>query len=157
MREITAAALAAKDRKVEGYVLPLQNTTQQPELDSLRQRSTRQTLFENSWNRAARGGPNDTRDTVSRLAQLRAQKAKLLGFPNYAAWKLEDQMAKTPAAALKFMDALVPGATSRAADEARDIQAVIDSDGEEEGRLQTGAMGLELLLRAGSQGEVRHG
>jgi hypothetical protein len=40
-----------------------------------------------------RGGANDTRDTVSRLAQLRAQKAKLLGFPNYAAWKLEDQMA----------------------------------------------------------------
>jgi peptidyl-dipeptidase Dcp len=124
---ITAAALAAKDRKVEGYVLPLQNTTQQPELDSLRQRSTRQTLFENSWNRAERGGPNDTRDTVSRLAQLRAQKAKLLGFPNYAAWKLEDQMAKTPAAALKFMDALVPGATARAADEARDIQTLIDA------------------------------
>ncbi len=124
---ITAAALAAKDRKVEGYVLPLQNTTQQPELDSLRQRSARQTLFENSWNRAERGGPNDTRDTVSRLAQLRAQKAKLLGFPNYAAWKLEDQMAKTPAAALKFMDALVPGATARATDEARDIQALIDA------------------------------
>jgi peptidyl-dipeptidase Dcp len=124
---ITAAALSAKDRKVEGYVLPLQNTTQQPELDSLRQRSTRQTLFENSWNRAERGGPNDTRDTVSRLAQLRSLKAKLLGFPNYAAWKLEDQMAKTPAAALKFMDALVPGATARATDEARDIQAVIDS------------------------------
>jgi peptidyl-dipeptidase Dcp len=124
---ITASALAAKDRKVEGYVLPLQNTTQQPELDTLRQRSTRQTLFENSWNRAERGGPNDTRDTVSRLAQLRAQKAKLLGFPNYAAWKLEDQMAKTPAAALKFMDALVPGATARATDEARDIQALIDA------------------------------
>ena len=124
---ITAAALSAKDRKLEGYVLPLQNTTQQPELDSLRQRSTRQTLFENSWNRAERGGPNDTRDTVSRLAQLRAQKANLLGFPNYAAWKLEDQMAKTPAAALKFMDALVPGATARASDEARDIQALIDT------------------------------
>ena len=50
----------------------------------------------------------------------------MLGFPNYAAWKLEDQMAKTPAAALKFMDALVPGATARARGEARDIQAVID-------------------------------
>ena len=124
---ITAAALAAKDRKLEGYVLPLQNTTQQPELDSLRLRSTRQTLFENSWNRAERGGANDTRDTVSRLAQLRAQKAKLLGFPNYAAWKLEDQMAKNPAAALKFMDALVPGATARATDEGKDIQAVIDA------------------------------
>ncbi len=125
--QIAAAALAAKDRKLDGYVLPLQNTTQQPDLDSLSQRSTRQTLFENSWNRAERGGANDTREIVSRLAQLRSQKAKLLGFPNYAAWKLEDQMAKTPDAALKFMDALVPGATSRANGEAKDIQAVINS------------------------------
>ena len=112
--QITAAALAAKDRKLDGYVVPLQNTTQQPDLDSLSHRSTRQTLFENSWNRAEHGGANDTREIVARLAQLRAQKAKLLGFPNYAAWKLEDQMAKTPDAALKFMDALVPGATARA-------------------------------------------
>jgi peptidyl-dipeptidase Dcp len=125
--QVAAAALSAKDRKLEGYVLPLQNTTQQPDLDSLSRRSTRQTLFENSWNRAERGGANDTRDTVARLAQLRSQKAKLLGFPNYAAWKLEDQMAKTPDAALKFMDALVPGATARAEREAKDIQAVIDS------------------------------
>jgi peptidyl-dipeptidase Dcp len=125
--QIAAAALSAKDRKLEGYVLPLQNTTQQPDLDSLSRRSTRRTLFDNSWNRAERGGANDTRDIVARLAQLRSHKAKLLGFPNYAAWKLEDQMAKTPDAALKFMDALVPGATARAASEARDIQAVIDS------------------------------
>jgi peptidyl-dipeptidase Dcp len=56
-----------------------------------------------------------------------AQKAKLLGFPNYAAWKLDDQMAKTPEAALKFMDALVPGATARANAEGGDIQALINS------------------------------
>ena len=125
--DITAAALAAKDRKLEGYLIPLHNTTQQPDLDSLSQRATRQAIFENSWNRTERGGENDTRDIVARLAQLRSQKAKLLGFPNYAAWKLEDQMANAPEAALKFMDALVAGATARAADEARDIQAVIDS------------------------------
>jgi peptidyl-dipeptidase Dcp len=125
--QIAAAALAAKDRKVEGYVIPLQNTTQQPDLVALSQRSTRQVLFENSWNRAEHGTANDTRDTVARLAQLRAQKAKLLGYPNYAAWRLEDQMAKTPDAALKFMDALVPGSTAKATTEAKDIQAVIDS------------------------------
>ncbi len=125
--QIAAAALAAKDRKLDGYVLPLQNTTQQPDLESLSRRSTRQALFENSWNRAERGGENDTREIVARLAQLRSQKAKLLGFPNYAAWKLEDQMAKTPEAALKFMDALVPGATARASGEAQDIQSVIDA------------------------------
>ena len=66
------------------------------------------------WNRAERGDANDTRATIAQLAQLRAQKAKLLGFPNYAAWKLDDQMAKTPEAALRFLDALVPAATAKA-------------------------------------------
>lgn len=124
---IAAAEQAAKNRKVEGYVIPLQNTTQQPDLASLSNRTTREAIFEHSWNRTERGDANDTRDTIARLAQLRAQKAKLLGFPNYAAWKIEDQMAKTPAGALKFMDAIVPAATAKAAREAKDNQAVIDS------------------------------
>jgi len=124
---LKGAAQAAKDRKVEGYVIPLQNTTQQPDLGSLSQRSTRQAIFENSWNRAERDGMNDTRETVARMAQVRAQKAKLLGFPNYGAWKLQDQMAKTPEAAVKFMDSLVPGATAKAIAEGKDIQALIDA------------------------------
>ena len=132
--EIAAAAETAKERKVQGYVIPLQNTTQQPDLATLSNRSTRQAIFENSWTRAERGGPNDTRSTIARLAQLRAEKAKLLGFPNYAAWKLEDQMAKNPDAALKFMNALVPGSTAKAAGEAKDIQALIDSqEGSQQG------------------------
>ena len=125
--QIAGAGQAAKDRKVAGYVIALQNTTQQPDLTVLTQRSTRQAIFENSWTRAEHGDANDTRRTIARMAQLRAEKAKLLGFPTYAAWKLEDQMAKTPEAALKFMDALVPGATARAAREAQDIQSVIDA------------------------------
>jgi peptidyl-dipeptidase Dcp len=124
---LAAAAQAAKSRNVEGFVIPLQNTTQQPDFVSLSNRSTRQTIFEHSWNRAERGDANDTRDTIARLAELRAQKAKLLGFPTFAAWKLVDQMAKTPAAALRFMDAIVPAATAKAAREAKDIQAVIDA------------------------------
>lgn len=124
--EIKAAQQAAAARKAEGYVLPLQNTTQQPVLTSLSNRSTRQAIFENSWNRAEHGDANDTRDTIAKIAELRAQKAKLLGFPDFAAWKLTDQMAKTPEAALKFMDQLAPAAAARDAAEARDIQAVID-------------------------------
>ena len=124
---VAAAAQDAKDRKVDGFVLPLQNTTQQPDLVSLSKRATRQTIFEHSWNRAERGDANDTRDTIAHLAQLRAQKGKLLGFSSYAAWKLQDQMAKTPEAALQFMDAIVPAATAQAAREAADIQAVIDA------------------------------
>jgi peptidyl-dipeptidase Dcp len=125
--QIAAAAHAAESRKQEGYVLALQNTTQQPELGSVSVRATREALFEKSWNRAERGDANDTRDDIAHLAQLRARRAQLLGYPNHAAWKLGDQMAKTPEAALKFMDALVPGATAKAASEAKDIQDVIDA------------------------------
>jgi peptidyl-dipeptidase Dcp len=125
--ELAAASDAAKGRKVEGWAIPLQNTTQQPDLQLLSNRDTRDALFEDSWNRAERGGANDTRAIIARLAQLRAQKAKLLGFPNYAAWKLSDQMAKTPEAALKFMDALVSASTAKAEGEAKDIQALIDA------------------------------
>jgi peptidyl-dipeptidase Dcp len=124
---IAAAAQAAKGRNLEGFLIPLQNTTQQPDLVSLSGRATRQAIFERSWNRTERGDANDTRETIARLAQLRAQKAKLLGFSSFAAWKLEDQMAKTPAAALQFMDAIVQAATAKAALEARDIQGVIDT------------------------------
>ena len=125
---IAAAADAAKNRKAEGFVVPLQNTTQQPDLVHLSDRATRQAIFERSWNRAEHGDANDTRDTLAHIAQLRAQKAKLLGYPSFAAWKLEDQMAKNPETALKFMDAIVPAATGKAAREAKDIQDVIDAE-----------------------------
>lgn len=126
--DIAAAAQAAKDRKLDGkWVITLQNTTQQPLLQELTDRSTREALFLASWNRAEKGDANDTRDLIPRMAQIRAEKAKLLGFPSFAAWQLSDQMAKTPEAALKFMQNLVPAATARAAAEAKDIQAVIDA------------------------------
>jgi peptidyl-dipeptidase Dcp len=124
--QLSAAAEAARSRAAGGYLLPLQNTTQQPVLASLRVRAVRESIFQNSWNRAERGDDNDTRAIIARLAQLRAQRAKLLGYSSHAAWKLEDQMAKTPQAALQFMDALVPVATAKAAAEEADIQAVID-------------------------------
>jgi peptidyl-dipeptidase Dcp len=126
--QMAAAAQAAQGRKEQGWVLPLQNTTQQPDLAVLSDRATRKALFEDSWNRAERGGPDDTRATIARLAQVRAEKAHLLGYPNYAAWKLADQMAKTPQAALDFMNALVPASTAKAREEAKELQAMIDKD-----------------------------
>ncbi|MGN6313806.1 MAG: peptidyl-dipeptidase Dcp [Rhodanobacteraceae bacterium] len=126
---IDAAASAANDRKLEGkWVIPLQNTTQQPALASLTDRETRHQLFENSWTRAEKGDANDTRDTITQIAWIRAQKAKLLGYDTYAAWKLEDQMAKTPATVMSFLDKLVPAETARANAEAADIQKTIDAD-----------------------------
>jgi peptidyl-dipeptidase Dcp len=125
--QLAAAAQAAQGRKQQGWLIPLQNTTQQPDLTLLSNRETRRALFEHSWNRAERGDGNDTRSTIARLVQLRAQKAALIGFPNYAAWTLTDQMAKTPEAALHFVDALVPAATAKAASEAKGIQEAIDA------------------------------
>ena len=127
--DLAAAAQVAKDRKLDGkFVLPLQNTTQQPALRSLTDRTTRDELFKAAWTRAEKSDASDTRDAIARIAQIRAEKAKLLGFDSYAAWKLVDQMAKTPVAALKFMDDLVPAATAKARSEAKDIQAMIDKD-----------------------------
>lgn len=125
--DIAAAAQAAKDRKLEGkWVLTLQNTTQQAKLQDMSDRATREALYKTAWDRTEKGDINDTRELVSRLAQLRAQRASLLGFPSYAAWKLTDQMAKTPEAAITFMQNLVSAATTRAQAEAKDIQALID-------------------------------
>jgi peptidyl-dipeptidase Dcp len=125
--DLASAAQAAQGRGLAGkWVLPLQNTTQQPQLQSLSDRDTRQALFAASWTRAEHDDANDTRKTIERIAQIRTEQAKLLGFPNYAAWKLADQMAKTPATALDFMRQLVTPATARARAEAADIQAVID-------------------------------
>ncbi len=124
--QLASAAQAAKGRKQSGWLIPLQNTTQQPDLAVLSDRATRQAIFENSWNRTERGDANDTRKIISRLAKERAEKAALLGFPNYAAWELTDQMAKTPKAALDFVNALVPASTAKGAAEEKEIQNVIN-------------------------------
>ncbi|HSN50021.1 MAG TPA: M3 family metallopeptidase, partial [Bacteroidales bacterium] len=110
------------------WMLSLQNTTQQPVLQSLENRDTRQKLFEASVNRAEKGGPNDTRATILRLAEIRAEKASLIGFPSYAAWTLQDQMAKTPEAVQSFLKKLIPAATEKARKEAADLQAVINKE-----------------------------
>jgi peptidyl-dipeptidase Dcp len=127
--DVDAAAQAAKARGLDGkWVIPLQNTTQQPALQDLTDRDTRQALFEASWDRAEKGGADDTRDIIERIAQIRAEEARLVGYPNYAAWKLDDQMAKNPATVMKFMAQLTPAAVARAKVEAADIQKQIDAD-----------------------------
>jgi peptidyl-dipeptidase Dcp len=127
--QIAAAAQAAKDRGVEGYVLPLQNTTQQPALESLTNRATREALYKASITRASKGDSNDTRALISEIAQLRAKKAGLLGFSSYAAYTLTDQMAKTPEAALAFINRLQPAVTAKEKAEYADIQKLVDAQG----------------------------
>ena len=127
--ELDAAAAAAKSNELKGkWLLTLQNTTQQPALQSLTNRDTREKLFNASWNRTEKNDANDTRTAISKMANLRAEKAKLMGFPNYATWKLQDQMARTPAAVETFFSQLVPSATAKAKAEAADIQGEIDEE-----------------------------
>jgi len=124
--ERAAAAQAARDRKLDGkWVLPLRNTTQQPAQAELADRALRERLFRASATRTERGDSNDTRRIVARLAQLRAEKARLLGFPTLAAYVLDDQMAKTPDAAIKLLSDLVPAATAKARGEAAAMQGLI--------------------------------
>ena len=127
--QAAAAAQTAKDRGLEGYVLPLQNTTQQPALESLTDRATREALYKASITRASKGDENDTRNLISEIAQLRAKKAGLLGFPNYAAYALQDQMAKTPEAALAFINRIQPPLTAKEKAEYADIQKLVDAQG----------------------------
>jgi peptidyl-dipeptidase Dcp len=129
--QIAAAAADAKARGLKDrWVLVLQNTTQQPLLQDLADRSVREALFQKAWTRAERGDANDTRQTILALARLRAEKAKLLGYPNYAAYVLEDQMARTPEAAEGFLRQLSPPARARSLVEAAENQKIIAAGGE---------------------------
>lgn len=125
--DLAVAQAEAQARGLEkSGLLVLQNTTQQPALQSLADRATREALFKAGVTRTEKGDENDTRELVLRLAQVRAEQARLLGFASYAEWKLQDQMAKTPKAALAFMHNIVPAARARAEREAAAIQQTID-------------------------------
>ena len=127
--QIAAAEQAAKDRKLSGYVLPLQNTTQQPALSSLTNHATRQALFDASLHRADKGDANDTRAAIREIAQLRAKKAALFGAANWADYALYDQMAKNRETAVGFLDRLAPAVSAKEKREAADIRALAKSQG----------------------------
>jgi peptidyl-dipeptidase Dcp len=128
--EIAAAAGAAQARGLSGkWLLPLQNTTQQPAQSALQSRALRQRLFEASTMRAARGDSNDTRQVILRLAELRPERAKLLGYPSLAAYGLDETMAKTPANALRLLTQLAAPAAAKARGEAAAMQQLVDKQG----------------------------
>jgi peptidyl-dipeptidase Dcp len=127
--EIAAAAAAAKSRNLEGkWVIPLINTTGQPKEAELTNRAVRERLYRASVARGSHGGEYDNRSIIARLAQLRAQKAKLLGFATFADYVLDDQMAKNPQAAMKLLSQVGAAAVVRAKSEIADMQGVIDRE-----------------------------
>jgi peptidyl-dipeptidase Dcp len=127
--DLAAAAQAAAGRGLEGkWLLALQNTTQQPALESLARRDVRRRLFEASLHRADRGDEVDTRTIIARLAGIRAERARLLGFATSADYTLDDSMAKTPVAATKLLTDVARTAVERARADAARMQALIDAE-----------------------------
>jgi peptidyl-dipeptidase Dcp len=127
--EIDAAAAEAKKRGLDGkYVLVLGNTTGQAALSELTNRSVRERLLAASLARGSRGGEFDNRDVVLRLVKLRAEKAALLGYPNFAAYSVETETAKNPEAINKLLADVIKPAEANAHAEAAEIQKVIDAE-----------------------------
>jgi peptidyl-dipeptidase Dcp len=127
--EIAAAALEAKKRGLDGkYVLVIANTTGQAALAQLTNRSVRERLMAASMARGIRGGEFDSRELVLRLAKLRAERAALLGYANFAAYSLEEETAKTPEAVNKLLGELAKPAVNNAKKEAAEIQKLIDAE-----------------------------
>jgi len=129
--DIAAAAAAATEAGKNGkYLLQISNTTRVPILTSLNNRAVRQRVWEASADRGlGRNGGIDNRPLVLEIAQLRAERAKLLGFEDHASYKLQNQMAETPAAARKMLTDLVPGVLARVKVEAADLEKMIQDSG----------------------------
>ena len=128
--QIAAAAEAAKARDLEGkYVIALLNTSGQPALSSLENRELRRRVMQVSLARGSGGGEFDNREVVSRMARLRAERAALLGYPNHAAYILEEETAQTVEAVNDRLASLVPPAVANAWREATDLQTIATADG----------------------------
>jgi peptidyl-dipeptidase Dcp len=126
--DIAAAKAKAREAGHEGkYLIGLLNTTQQPILQELSNRNTREKIFKASWSRAEKNDDGDTREVIEKMAKLRFEKAKLMGKKNFAEWKLQDQMAKTPAPAMDLLVKITKPAVAKAKLEAKEIQDLIDS------------------------------
>ncbi|MEI9941070.1 MAG: M3 family metallopeptidase [Pseudomonadota bacterium] len=124
--QIGAAAAAAEARKLTGkWLIPLQNTTIQPPLAQLKNRALRERIYRASIARA-NGGASDNTALILQIVRLRGERAKLLGYPDYAAYVLEDETAGTTSAVNKLLGDLAPPAVAKAKREAAELQALID-------------------------------
>ena len=128
---IESASNEAKSRGMEGkYVIALKNTSGQPSLSSLKNRELRKRIHMTSLSRGSRGGEFDNRDILTNVLRLRAEKAKLLGYENHAAYTLEVQTAQTPQAVNERLRSLAPKSLANANREASDLQEMINASGE---------------------------
>jgi peptidyl-dipeptidase Dcp len=125
-----AAAEDAKERKLSSLGA-VSNT--RSSIDPFLTYSTRRDLREKAWklfvNRGDNGDAHDNNAIITEILQLRAERAKLLGFPTHAHWRLENKMAKTPERTMELMMAVWKPAVARVHEEVSDMQALADKEG----------------------------
>jgi peptidyl-dipeptidase Dcp len=126
--QIGAAQRAAAARNLTGkWLITLQNTTNQPPLARLKNRALREKIYKASIERS-NGGPADNNVVIAKMVKLRAERAKLLGYPNHAAYQLEDESAATPAAVRQILTHIAPAALAGARRDAAAMQKIIDAE-----------------------------
>jgi peptidyl-dipeptidase Dcp len=128
--QIGAAASAAEARGLAGkWLITLQNTTSQPPLAQLRNRALRERIYKASTARGLSSADDaDNTVVISKVVRLRAERAALLGYPNHAAYQLEDESAANPAAVHRMLSELLPVALARARQDTADMQKLIDAE-----------------------------
>nr|WP_163960123.1 M3 family metallopeptidase [Sphingomonas insulae] len=122
------AKAAAVERSQQGWAIVNTRSAVDPVLTFATDRALREKVWRAFVNRGDNGDANDTNATIARIVKLRADRAHLLGFKTHADWRMQDTMAKTPAAAIDLMMRVWPAAKARVAEEVRDMQAIADKD-----------------------------
>jgi peptidyl-dipeptidase Dcp len=127
-----AAAAAARERNLPAGQFAIVNTRSavDPVLTFADNRALRERVWRAFVNRGDNGGANDTNATIARIVRIRADRARLLGYPSHAAWRMQDTMAGTPARAQALMMRVWPAAVARVREEVRDQQAMADRLGQ---------------------------
>ena len=121
---VTRAAEAATAAGHKGkYLLEQTNTSRPGYLAELNNRDVRRRVLEASLARCSSGDSTNTHTTITRLASLRAEKAKILGFPNFASWALKDQMAGRPEAVERLIQQLTPACRTKVAADVAELEA----------------------------------
>lgn len=126
------AAATARGIKALGAVLNTRSSVE-PFLEYSTRRDLREAVWRTFVNRGDNGDARDNNALVQQILKLRAERAKLLGYPTHAHWRLENAMAKTPERAVELMEAVWPAAVARVREEVADMQAIADSDSAKEG------------------------
>jgi peptidyl-dipeptidase Dcp len=125
-----AAAAAATTKKMGGqWVITNTRSSVDPFLTYSERRDLREKVWRMFINRGDNGGERDNNAIISEILQLRAERAKLLGYPTHAHWRLENAMAKTPERASELMEAVWKPAVARVHEEVSDMQALADKEG----------------------------